>query len=291
MRWLLIVAILTGCSGQQSFKWDNDLFIPDKTSDRYYTNGLEYSTTYPDSTGSHSYSLGQIFYTPGDKQAKEPLPEERPYAGFLYGGYARTYSETPLQSTRLGIKAGIVGPHAYAGETQNTVHRAIGDRTAKGWDNQLGTEIGIIGTYERQYYHYASERIDCQTTLGGNLGNVFTQGYSSFLFRLGINLHNDSNDNGPIFPRLPRKTNRERMSYYLHGGVLGRVVAHNITLDGNTFRDSAHIDKEPFVGEYRLGFGVEKGMYKFQYFYIVQSKEFDGDSGQRFGEIQINTGW
>lgn len=284
MKYLVLLLLLTSCT----FKLDNDLLVPSHASDKSYTNGFEFSTLpSPDDSGSHNYSFGQVFYTPEHKQVKEYLPNERPYAAFLYGKYGQTYRRNVNTYDRAEFTAGIVGPRALGGETQNTVHRIVGDRTAKGWNNQIHDEPGIILTGERTLY-YGGGKSDLKTTVGGNLGNVFTQGYISSTARFGMDLH-DGNNNGPIFPRIPRE--ESKLSYYILTGVLGRAVARNIFLDGNTFRSSASIDKEPLVGEYRLGFGVEKGNYKFQYFYIVQGKEFDGDSGQRFGEIQITTGW
>jgi hypothetical protein len=43
---------------------------------------------------------------------------------------------------------------------------------------------------------------------------------------------------------------------YLFASADGRVVGRNIFLDGNTFQDSHHVDKEPFVADLRAGLVV-----------------------------------
>lgn len=287
--WMLLVLtmLVTGCSGQWRVQDSNDIFKLKNNYDRNFTQGLRVSNTHSDDTGSHTYYAGQNLYTPGNKQLTEYQPTQRPYAGYLYAGYDAHYRRSPNVQDTLGFQTGIIGPHSYADQTQNTVHRLIGNRTVKGWDNQLHDELGLMVTGERAYALPVTKNVDLLNIVGGNLGNIFTQGYISSLFRCGYNLDSPFSHGGPIFPRLPS----QGITYYGFTGILGRAVARNIFLDGNTFRDSASIDKYPLVAEGRIGFAVKYKGYKITYTYIAQGKEFKGeDGGSDFGEVSIELG-
>src|SRR5581483_5652371 len=90
---------------------------------------------------------------------------------------------------------------------------------------------------------------------GGTLGNVFTYGEAGGMLRFG---HNLAADYGPghIRPSLsgtgwfdPSRLS-DKFGWYLFTGVQGRLVGRNIFLDGNTWRDSANVDKKPVVADF-----------------------------------------
>jgi len=57
-----------------SFQFENDFFA--NAGDRYYTNGFQISHL--------RYTVGQQIFTPDDTQAVAVVPDDRPYAGYLY---------------------------------------------------------------------------------------------------------------------------------------------------------------------------------------------------------------
>jgi lipid A 3-O-deacylase len=284
----LVCLLLCGCApGVYSLKWDNDIF-GGRGTDHDYTNGLRVGRNVSSETGSSDVFIGQLIYTPANKQATSYQPTQRPYAGFLYGGVTENYIRSPNIRDSYGFTGGVVGPSAGGEAVQNTVHRWINNRTAKGWRHQIKDEPALMGTVERSYWYPVSNNIDVTSTAGVNLGNVFTQGYTSISGRIGTNLDTPFDSGGPIFPRatIPKP------SAYLLGTLLGRAVARNIFLDGNTFRDSASIGREVFVGEARLGFMAEYKKYKVGFIRMFQTKEHDGETrGARFGEIILGYEW
>lgn len=293
--FLILLLFLAGCAAgtRYTLHEDNDIFKPTKNNDSDFSQGVRVTGEHPDSSGSTSYFAGQNFYTPGNKQIKELQPNDRPYAGYLYAGADFKFRRAPAMQDTFGVTAGIVGPHSYAEQTQNTVHRWIGDNTAKGWDNQLEDEIGIILKAERAVAFPLQRNFDLVTTLGGNLGNVYTQAYTGALLRFGYNLPDYFFGGDIIFPRAPNPVTAPGWSLYMFAGPFGRAVLQNIFLDGNTFRDSHSIDKKPFVAEGRAGFAIEKGYYRIMYTYVVQSKEYDTQqkTPNDFGEITLSWGW
>jgi len=271
---------------------DNDILKLTENKDRDFSQGLKLAVEIPDSSGSTSYYVAQSFYTPGKKYLTEAQPDDRPYAGYLYAGADYKYLRSETLMDVFGVTVGVVGPHSYAEQTQNKFHKLLGQREAKGWDNQLDDELGLIFKAERQYWHPYSTSLDFVHIIGGHLGNVFTQAYENSYIRFGHNLHSVFNSPGIIFPRVPRTTGFLNWSYYLYGGPMVRAVVQNIFLDGNTFRDSQSVDKYPFVAEGRLGFALEHGLYKAAYTYIIQTKEYETEQPSNdFGEITLSIGW
>ncbi len=283
-----LVILLTGCApGGYSLKWDNDIF-GGLGSDHNYTNGISVTRRGTNPTGSYDAYVGHLIFTPRNKQASTYQPDQRPYAGYLYTGFVQHYVRSPNIQDSLGLSAGIVGPHAFGEQVQNTVHRWINNKTAKGWDNQLKDEPALVVSAERSYWLPINRHVDITSTAGVNLGNVFTQGFSSVSGRIGHNLDIPFDGGGPIFPRVTTP----KPSVYVLGTVLGRAVARNIFLDGNTFRDGPSIDREVFVGEARLGFMATYKKYKVGFVRMFQTKEHDGETrGARFGEIILGWEW
>ena len=72
-------------------------------------------------------------------------------------------------------------------------------------------------------------------------------------------------------------------------GNVGRAVARNIFLDGNTFADSDSVDKIPFVADLNAGLAITYGRVRTSYAIVYRTKEFheqDSD-GDVFGTITL----
>jgi len=296
MRLLILLTfLLASCvpGARYSLQEDNDLFKPGRTKDRDFTQGVRFSGEVPDVTGSTVYAVGQNFYTPGSKQLTTPQPHDRPYAGFLYAKEDFKYLRTPTLQDTVGVTAGIVGPHSYSEQAQNEVHRLIGDNTAKGWDNQIHDEPGLMLTFQRDKAVPLSESLASINTIGVNAGNVLTQVYAGSVFRVGINPPPYFDSGDIVFPRMPQPTeSTNSLRLFAFAGPWVRGVARNIFLDGNTFRDSMSIGKKPFVAEVRAGLGAQYAGYRLAYTYVYQTKEFDGQKNTTdFGEIALSLIW
>lgn len=290
-KYLLAFLFLTSCTPGTRFLLheNNDLFKPGKTDDRNFSQGVEFGLDIPDECGSHVYSVGQQFYTPGHKQIVEAQPLDRPYGGFLYAEALYKYKRSYSTQDTIGFTAGIVGPHSYSEQAQNETHRFLDQNTAKGWDNQIDDELGLMLTLERAVGHILMDNSDVISVVGVNLGNVFTQMYLGSSFRWGYNVPGFFDHSIDIvYPRVPHEIEEKKFSAYLFTGPYLRAVARNIFLDGNTFHESAHIDKAPFVAEGRAGFALRYTRYQLAYTYVIQTHEFDGqEDGVDFGEITL----
>ena len=140
--WLalaLLAAGLPAAAEGQSFQvvFDNDLIGPrgmGAPPDRDYTGGLRLTRIGPD--GSR-LSVVQEIYTPG-RDGEEPVPGERPYAGWLYAEWTATGLGRRARGRReAGIALGLIGPDALGEAVQGLVHAVTGSEPQTGWENQL----------------------------------------------------------------------------------------------------------------------------------------------------------
>ncbi len=101
-------------------------------------------------------AFGQSIFTPEDTSATTLVRNDRPYAGWLYGGISM-HAETKRQKRSLftdtldtlELDFGIVGPYALGRQVQNGVHELINVAKSNGWGNQLDNEPGIMLIGER----------------------------------------------------------------------------------------------------------------------------------------------
>lgn len=301
--------------------YENDLFTD---TDRYYTSGMRLSWLSQDLeaaavpgwartasnrlpwlrrdgwTNNLGLALGQSIYTPEETRREIPDPDDRPYAGWLYGSVALHHkNETRLHMLELTL--GIVGPAALGAEAQNGVHTVRHLRKAKGWDHQLGTEPGLMLTYDYRQRRGAigdpdGLGADLLSSLRLNAGNILTAATVGATGRFGYNLPKDfhgSRINASGYARPPADAaeiaSGQNFSLFLYATVEGSAVAHNLFLDGNTFRDSPSVDRQPWVAGGELGAGCCWSRYRLTYSHVVRSKEFHTQDGaQQYGSICLS---
>lgn len=141
------------------------------------------------------YAIGQNMYTPEDISIAVPQPNDRPWAGLLYGTrIARiSYEEESLKAQRqdrIEVSLGIVGPASLAGETQIGFHDLIGVGRPNGWDNQLRNEPVLQMRYETALRWPRSEggNADIIPRVRANLGNALISLEADVTARIGWNL-------------------------------------------------------------------------------------------------------
>jgi lipid A 3-O-deacylase len=299
---------------------DNDTFAG---SDRGYTNGIKIGFTSPtvasfqdprlgprlrslnrrlawlQPRGFDDYnvtlSLGQGMFTPEDWRLGEPDRLDRPYAGVLAGGVTYNGRDADkMRSTTLDI--GLVGPSAVAEQAQDFVHDLIGGNEFRGWEHQLGDEPAFRVLHQRLRkwdLTDAARMSDAIVHYGGSIGNLTTFANAGVELRFGRALP----DNFGSAPALPvaENTAPTRMSYYsrgpsMHGFVAldARYVLRDITLDGNTWRDSASVAREELVADLGIGFAMYWQGWKITFARYFRTKEFESQTADtKLGSITI----
>ncbi len=312
--------------GAFSLYIENDSFVG---TDRYYTSGVKLGWSSPDlekfSDSPYAkpflrlfdalpyinqtdyqknllFTLGQNIYTPVDTQSRVLIPDDRPYAGWLYLGLGVVWKTAKVRNT-LALNVGVVGSWSYAQKTQSRVHDLLGDERAKGWDNQLHNELGALLVYSRDWRW--PERIrrkglnwELLPHAGLAVGNV--RSYADFggELRVGFNLPDDfgtatidpaSSTSTPVEGSESGLSAGAGNGLYFFGRADGRFVAHNIFLDGNTFGNSHSVDRKWLVADLSVGVAANRGNTKFAYALVYRTEEFRGQKHpQIFGTVSVN---
>lgn len=293
-----------------SARWENDTF---GGSDRFYTDGVSLSLSHtgpswldpladrlPWGEGRRTvgYDVGQIMVTPSDTSLAVPDPHDRPYAGILYAGLA-LHVERDNQYYGLKFITGVVGPWSLAEETQKQVHRWIGSSIPQGWDYQLHNEpiLNLVFEHRRKFRLLGEAgRFSAEVLPVGNvmLGNVLTQGDVGLQVRFGYNVPDDFGMTlmrGMVHlpPPRPGPAGAPPWSVYVYGGASANLVARNITLDGNTWRESRRVDKEWFVPAAEVGMAVSVRRVTAAFAYVFWGREFVAQRDySEFGALTVS---
>lgn len=300
-------------SGTFTFVWENDYFA---NTDRNYTNGVRmaYLSGFKQPNGvsrwvadnilrakpgagiRRGFALGHSIFTPQDIETTLPLPDQHPYAGWLYGEYSVVVEQENIID-QFTLQAGIVGPAAQGEFVQNNWHDLIGGDPVNGWDNQIGNEPGFVFSYDRKLralFELGDSEfgVDATPSVGASAGNVYTNGRLGLMLRVGTDLRNDY---GPprVRPSLAGGgyfSPRDRFSWYLFAGAEGRAVAHNMFLDGSLFRENdPSVDSNVFVGDFQLGVVFQVRRFQISYTNVLRTEEFTTQEGvQQFGAVAIS---
>lgn len=292
--------------------WENDIF---GGTDQNYTNGIRFAwlsaeTDTPqwarwtadnllpfggEGNRRISIALGQSMFTPDDPNPRNPVPGDRPYAGWLYGTVG-VISDNGQVLENMALTLGVVGPAAMAEPVQDFVHSITDSPNFNGWANELHNEPGIVISYERKWRGLLEVApfglgLDLSPHIGANLGNVNTDASVGATVRMGYDLPADY---GPprIRPSLPGSDffiPTKELGGYLFAGVEGRAVGRNIFLDGNSFEDSPSVDKEPFVGSLQFGAAMTWGEARLSYTHVMMTREFDTQAeAPQFGVVTVS---
>lgn len=243
----------------------------------------------------YGVAFGQSIFTPENLAATAPLPNERPYAGWLYtelSVYARRRSGA---LDVLTANLGVVGPSALGRQSQNTLHSILDIGEARGWANQLRDEPGVIVSFDRFWRASTNDAgfgAELTPSLGVSAGNVLTQARAGLRFRIGDDLGAEYGA-ARVRPGLPGPGVQMRpddgFGWSLFAGVDGRAVARNVFLDGNTFRDSLSVDKKTFVGDAEFGATIEIGAFQVAASYVLRSREYETQSeAHEFGTLALS---
>lgn len=290
---------------------ENDSFT---NTDRNYTNGIKLGYVQPpdqtDFIGTwlknhvwpgadnfrfrNSYSLGQSMFTPRDLGIAAPQPFDRPYAGWLYGGYG-LIAEGEHSTTTAELELGVVGPSAGAKWAQQNVHRLINGTQPQGWDNQVEDTFGADLTVMRQWrqnnpLQWQGIQLELEPHLGATAGDVTSEAFTGATLVVGNDLVNDA------LPMRVRPSlagsgsfdDVEGIGWFLFAGASARAIAYDIFLQGKTPYQSL-IDRRPYVLDAQMGAALRLWRAQIAFTLVERTKEFSQQNGNdRFGALSFS---
>ena len=123
---------------------------------------------------------------------------------------------------------------------------------------------------------------------------IYTYGEAGMMFSFSPDSEILQDTPPRVRPAMPGsgyfETPDDGWTWQLFAGATGRAVAHNIFLDGNTFKDSHSVDKNYFVGDLTGGLAFTISDYRLAYSINYRSDEFknQGDDSV-FGSLTLST--
>lgn len=309
--------IFSGSVGAEVFSLqsDNDGFT--SNDDEHYTNGLELAVMFkpeenhwtrsianmaPGLSGAElsysAYRFSHQLYTPEDIESEGLQQEDRPYAAVLSGGITlvSVKQEDWLRNfSTLTIDAGLVGQGAGGEKIQREVHRVTNSDTPRGWANQLENEPFVNLGYEKRWWfrnNLSGLELEYGPSAGGAIGNLYTYASSGVGLRIGRGLSRSMGPSSvaPVTSGVSFFDLSQEVSWYLFTNVEGRYMAHNMLLDGNTFKSSHSVDKENLVGDVQLGVALIWHRWQVSFTNVWRSREFKSqEKHDQFGSINVST--
>ena len=312
MKKLIISSLLLICftsysqdefSKEINFITDNDLYIS-KTKDRYYTSGIFLKYRYLSESKKENqakrileWEIGQEMYTPLKSIVLNISEHDRPFAGYLYGGFGiqRVYKNNSIFNTNLRI--GFIGPNSYARETQKIIHDIYGFRDAIGWKHQINSALAL--NFNTEYTKFLvkdkTNYYDISWLNKAKIGTIYTNISTGFMGRIGFkqlqsilnsiafntNLNNNS-------------TNLKReIESFIYIKPMVRYALYDATLQGSFLNKGSDVTKEliPFVFHLEIGFKFTANRFHFGYSYQYHTNKSKGlvhNNGNAYGTIGIN---
>ena len=251
-----------------------------------------------------TFSFSQAIFTPSNRKWTTLKPDDRPYAAVLLAGIGYNARQGDRLQASL-LQVGIVGPSARGRQSQDLIHKLTGDDPFLGWDNQLRDEGVFRLLHERLQRHQprtaaptdGSWRWDAVSHWGASVGNLLTHANLGGELRWGPTLPDDFGSS-PMRPAGERTIGRRSAgrSAYAPGlaghaflALEARWVLWDMSLDGNAFKDSHHVDREPLVADMGFGVALTRGPWKFVIARFHRSREFSGQKDLPvFGSVSIS---
>jgi hypothetical protein len=245
-------------------------------------------------TARWGLAFGQKKFTPEDTLARNPDPRDRPYAGWLCGALT-LHSHTAREMGTLELQLGIVGPGAL-GEMGAEHHARPDEYRPCLWLGRAdqGRARHQPGAAPPMALQPARRR--CGAAVRPRAQHRGRPRQCADLCRRGHDAalrHGARADFGlprarPVSAGSIFFQPTGRFGWYAFLGVEGGLVAQDITLDGNTWRDSRSVEREPVLGDASLGVALVFPTARLTATYTLRSKEFETQREvSQFGALSV----
>jgi len=238
----------------------------------------------------------QQIYTPRDTQVYNPNPDDLPYSGDL-ALHGTVINDTPDTRSLLGASVGIVGPAALGQPVQNGFHSIIGDTSNKGWRYQLRNEptldflVGRIYRYNIASYGDGALQIQALPQAAAQLGNTEIYAQGGAILRIGSGLDSDFGPAvmSPQMTGTDAYTPTQPIVWYIFGGAVGRLVAHDLAVQGNDFQTSRGVTLTPYQADLEVGGAIMLFGVRVTATEIFETPEFHHEAPAfQYGSIAVS---
>ncbi|MDQ7949415.1 MAG: lipid A deacylase LpxR family protein [Pedobacter sp.] len=282
------------------FKSDNDAYLW-YGQDRYYTNGLFiYFRHAIDQQKlknleklTYEISAGQKMFNPISGYSPNPSTQDRPFAGYLYGGgqVALFYKDESI--LKAGLELGTIGPDALGKEAQELLHRLVGFYEIDGWQYQIRNEfsVNLSAQYTHLLHRTAKNDIDFALESYANLGTTFSGLGTGVLFRAGkINQLFHTASTNSVISNHAKTAKLVKEEFFFYAKPQLNVVAYDATIQGSMFHNDSPVTfgKKSLVFAQQLGFNYSTPRFTIDYSVIFKSKEIKSTArAHQYGTISM----
>lgn len=277
------------------FNYDNDYFA---SADRNYTQGYQLELVLPfleknptnflflqpkNNELIYGLAVEHIGFTPDDYESREIQVGDRPFAAAIMLKSFLVAKDT-IHSSRLvsALSLGIIGPGAFGGEMQQSIHEATGNKIPYGWRNQIKNDLVLnyqLG-YEKQLFRYA-DFFSLQGQSEINLGTLFTNASIGVNGTLGI-----------INNGFSSVKNKNKFEVYAFAQPLIKLIGYDASLQGGLFNDSSVYnissnEVKRLTGQFNFGLVVKTKTLYFEYTRTSITKEFRTGNVANWGGIKV----
>ncbi|WP_334058609.1 lipid A deacylase LpxR family protein [Polaribacter sp. P097] len=290
-------------SKEFSFVTDNDLYVSFKR-DRYYTNGMFLNYRYIKNTSNDKlakkifeWQLGHEMFTPYKAIVTDTSDHDRPFAGYLYGGFSikNVYKENKILN--YGVQIGIVGPNAYGQELQEFIHNIYGFQKAEGWKHQIQNALGfnLGASYIQRLATNESKTFDLNLETKAQIGTIYTDISAGLNLRLGFIPLQDLMNTIAYNTNLNNKNTiykREGESFFYIKPMV-RYALYDATLQGSFLNKGSEVTKEliPVVFDMEVGLKFTANRFNFGYAFnynTSKSEDLRYTYGNKYGTIIVS---
>lgn len=272
----LIFSIQTHAQ-QVGFTTENDAYLL-KLEDAYYSNGIYLHLGYADESKKkqkrvHRFELGQQIFTPLRRNTRTPADIDRPYAGYTYIQYTRSWFKNERTVLQVNGTLGIIGPASGGEGLQNTYHRWLQYAPFLGWryqiSNQLVLNTGVL---------YASNLVTANKFKwmgwgSAQLGTAFINAAVGTKMLYGLF---NSNQSSQLWNAAVEKKGMPKKEFYIYWNPKITAQGYNATISGGskTAADSAvTLHPKTLVFQNTIGLAYSEGRWAGQIELVHQSRE------------------
>lgn len=277
------------------FHYDNDFFT---ATDYYYTQGFNFEFVnpcfkknpinkilfhLPGSNVRYGMSLEHNGFTPTSIRHVEIIKNDRPFAAALMLKSFSISTDT-IHHTRLtsNFSVGIIGPGAFGGEMQKTIHRWLNNIQPLGWEHQIQNDIVLNYslTHEKEMLR-DNKWFQLSSIIHLDIGTLTDNLQTGFTLCAGKINH-------------PFNRRNNKYNIYFYNQPLIAFIGYDATLQGGIFNHSSpYVISESTIS--RITFQDNSGIVfssrkiYLEYYQTILSKEFETGKYHRWGGIKI--GW
>ena len=285
--------------GYLRFHYDNDFLAKAKT-DYYYTQGYSFEVGsplfrqnplsklllhYKGAAPTYGLAFEHFGFTPTSIRSGEILVGDRPFAGvIILKSFATSVDTEGKQRLSSVLSTGMIGPVAFAGRMQATIHRWSGDVNPQGWQYQIRNDVAI--NYELNHERQLLEVpriVSIHSNAQLRLGTLSDKVQAGFTLTLG-------KFDSPL--TSSKRSSDRNFQFYLYSQSLGSVVGYDATLQGSLFnRNSPYTLKASELNRFTFqnNYGIVLSFWKIyaEYYRTYLSREFKSGREHSWGGVKL----